>query len=363
MNLSWVNKTIATSVTLVGLAATSALAHNHSGDVAKNVAYVTSQKGVIDVFSLETFERLREIDPGKGGRGMGITDDGKILVVAVQSTKSVKLLDTVTGELIKEVPVGINPEFVRVYGNLAFVAYEPSAKGGPPPKPGTKAYEEAKKEDDDDEEPARVAIIDIAKGEKIREIVVGRETEGIELAANGKEIIVTNEADDNLSVHNIETGETVKVIDTKEYGIRPRGVKISPDGKEFAVTLEFGNKLLILDDKYNVIAQAPTGKVPYGVTYSRDGSKIYVALAYGKKIQVFDRKTMKPIQEMATGTRCWHFSFTPDDARLVVACGRSDEVLVIDAKTGETLKSIEDKNMPWGVIVYPKSVGSLDMPN
>ena len=69
-----------------------------------------------------------------------------------------------------------------------------------------------------------------------------------------------------------------------------------------------------------------------------------------------------PIASVPTGDRCWHFTFTPDDRRLLVACGRSNEVVVIDAVTLKPIKRIEDKKTPWGVVTYPKSVGSLDWP-
>ncbi|HEX4917628.1 MAG TPA: cytochrome D1 domain-containing protein [Limnobacter sp.] len=327
------------------------------------VFYITHQDGPVTVYSLADFSKLAEIKVGEGGRGVGLSEDGKLLVVAVKETKDLAIVDTTTREVVRRVPVGINPEFVRVLGNMAFVAYEPAAKGGPPPKPGSAEAKALEKErEEGDELPAQVAIIDIVKGEKVKEITAGFETEGIEFSADGKHIIVTNEADENVSVHSIETGEKIKQIDTKEYGIRPRGVKRSPDGEQFVVTLEYGNKMLILDKNYNVIKEAPTGEVPYGVTYTRDGSEIVVALARGKMIQVFDAETLALKREMPVGDRCWHFSFTPDDKQLVVACGRSDNVLVLDYATGQLLKEIPEGHMPWGVIVSPKSVGSLDMP-
>lgn len=327
------------------------------------VVYVTHQNGPVTVYSLADYSKIAEIAVGEGGRGVGLTDDGKLLVVAVKETKDLAIVDTATKQVVRRVPVGINPEFVRVLGNLAFVAYEPSSKGGPPPKPGSAEAAAIEKErEEGDELPAQVAIIDLVKGEKIKEITAGFETEGIEFSADGKHIIVTNEADENVSVHDIETGEKIKQIDTKSYGIRPRGVKRSPNGEQFVVTLEYGNKMLILDKDYNVVNEAPTGEVPYGVTYSRDGSEIVVALARGQAIQVFDAQTLELKREMPVGERCWHFSFTPDDSQLVVACGRSNNILVLDYATGNVIKDIPEGNMPWGVMMSPKSVGSLDMP-
>lgn len=344
-----------------------------TASAALPVAYVSSQNGGITVYSLADYSVIRQIEVGEGARGLGLSDDGKTLAVAVKESSDIAIIDTATGTVRTRVPVGKNPEFVRVMGDRAFVAYEPSAKGGPPPKPGTpefeamkaKQAEQAKKgkdDDDDDEPPAQVAVIDLLKGVKVSEFTAGMETEGIEFNGDGTQVVVTNEADENVSVHNIASGELVKKIDTKSHGIRPRGIKRSPDGKEFAVTLEYGNKLLILDDQYNIVREAGTGEVPYGVTYNKAGDEILVALSKGEKIQVFDSKSLQLKREYPVGKRCWHFSFTPDEKNLIVACGRSSEILVLDAKTGEKLKSLPDDKLPWGVVVYPKAKGSLDTP-
>jgi YVTN family beta-propeller protein len=204
--------------------------------------------------------------------------------------------------------------------------------------------------------------VDLQQGKVIRAITGGMETEGIEFSADGKHIVVTNEADENLTVHEIATGKLVKTIPTQKYGNRPRGIKMAPGGKSYAATLEYGNKLLVLNDKFDVVKVVQTGEVPYGLAFDRKGERLFVALAKGKALQVFDAKTYEPIKNIPIGERCWHFTFTPDDSHILVACGRSHEVVVIDAKTLEPVKHIEGKKLPWGIVTYPKSVGSLDMP-
>jgi YVTN family beta-propeller protein len=77
---------------------------------------------------------------------------------------------------------------------------------------------------------------------------------------------------------------------------------------------------------------------------------------------VFDTKTWTPIQSAPTGDRCWHFTFTPDGAQLLVVCGRSNEIVVLDAQSLAPVKRIEDKQLPWGAVTWPKSMGSLDVP-
>jgi DNA-binding beta-propeller fold protein YncE len=273
------------------------------------------------------------------------------------------IIDRASGALRKRVPIGKNPEFVRIRGDFAFVSFEPAAVGGPPPAPGSEAAAAlAKEREDDDAEPARIAVIDLQQGKVVREIVGGMETEGIEFSADGKRLLITNEADDNVSVHDIASGKLLRRISTKKYGSRPRGIKVAPDGKSYGVTLEYGNKLLILDTAFKVKKVIPTGDTPYGLAFDRAGKRILVALAKGGAIQVFDAKTFTEIGRGTTGKRCWHFTFTPNDQQILVACGKSNEVVVLDANSLQEVKRYPDFKTPWGVITWPKSVGSLDQP-
>ena len=324
---------------------------------ANGVAYVTSQDAGISVIDLATMQVIKTFDvKGASPRGLGITDDGKKLIVATRENESILVIDTATGETLKQIPVGKNPEFVRIAGNFAYISSEPSAKGGPPPKPG------AEEEDDDDEEkiPAKIAVVDLEKGEKVREITGGPETEGIEFSGDGSQLVITNEADNTVTVHNINDGTLVKTVHTHEQGDRPRGIKVSPDGNTYLATLEYGNKFMVLDKDYNLVRTVDTGETPYGIAYDKSGEHIYVATNKAKLLQVFDAKTFEKTKEVTTANRCWYFSFTPDEKQILLACGKSDAILVIDTEKLEVTKQIEVKGMPWGLVTYPKAMGSLD---
>ena len=161
-------------------------------------------------------------------------------------------------------------------------------------------------------------------------------------------------------MHNIESGELVKTIKTHEYGDRPRGIKVSPDGNTYLATLEYGNKFMVLDKDFNFVRTVDTGETPYGISYDASGKHIYVASNKAKLIEVFSADNYVKLKEAPTGNRCWHFSFTPDNKQLLLACGKSDAVLVYDTESLTQTGQIEDKKLPWGIVTYPKSMGSLD---
>jgi YVTN family beta-propeller protein len=117
----------------------------------------------------------------------------------------------------------------------------------------------------------------------------------------------------------------------------------------------------VLDKEFNHVKTVKTGKSPYGISFNSKGDKLYVAAGRAKTLEVFDGKDFRKINELNTeGKRCWHFTFTPDNKNLMLACGRSDEVLLIDAETLSIKKRIPVAGIPWGIITYPKAIGSLD---
>lgn len=331
---------------------------------AQSFAYVSNQDAGVSIIDIKTMTAVGTIDPGaEGPRGIGISEDGKLLVTANRGGGNLSVIDRESGKLLRQIEIGQNPEFVRVRGNQAFVTFEPAAVGGPPPKPGSpEALALEKQREDEDTEPAQIAVVDLLEGVVTRRIVGGMETEGIEFSADGQKILVTNEADDTISVHDIATGSEIKSIDIKPYGVRPRGIKIGPDGQKYFATLEHANKVLVLDAEFEPVTTFDTGNVPYGISFDAKGEKLFVALAHGKALEVFDAKTYESIKRIPTGDRCWHFSFTPDNAQIMVACGRSHELVVIDAQSLEVVKRLGDKHLPWGIVTWPHAQGSLDTP-
>jgi DNA-binding beta-propeller fold protein YncE len=337
-----------------------------AADTPRGVAYVSNQNGDVSVIDLATMQISGSVSAyGKEPRGIGVTADGKLLVVANREGGAIAVIDRATGKLLRHVAVGKNPEFVRVRGHLAFVSYEPSSTGQAPPRaapPAASGGAREKGKDDDKDEPAHIAIVDIDHGKVLRSIRGGLETEGIEFAADGRHIIVTNEADNNITVHEIATGKLVKTIDVKPWGNRPRGIKRAPDGKSYVATLEFSDAFIVLDPDYRVVRSVKTGGSPYGVSFDRTGARLFVAAAKSKELQVFDTKSWEPVKSVTTGTRCWHFTFTPDDKSILLACGRSNEIVVVDAGTLQVDKRLADEQLPWGVVTWPKAFGSLDQP-
>ena len=316
------------------------------------VAYVSTASGLA-VIDLARLEVARTLDLPSAVRGLAVTPDGKYVLAADEASGDVAVVDTATLGVVRRVPIGKNPEFMRMQpdGARAYVTFEPSSSGKPPGKGG---------KDDEGSAPAEVAAIDLHAWTARSFLTGGRETEGIEFSPDGKRVSVANEGDDTLTSYDKQTGKLVQTVDLHALGSRPRGIKVSPDGTRYVVTMENSDTLVVLDSALEVEKTVQVDKGPYGVAFDASGKRLVVAAARAKMLQVFDAKTLQKLADIPVGERCWHFSFTPDEAYLLVACGRSNEVRVVDARTYSPVKSIAGLKLAWGVVTYPKANGSLD---
>lgn len=324
-----------------------------SATAAADVAYVTSEQGGVSVVDLDTAKVVREIDVGgKTPRGIAVTDDGKFVLTANKGTSDLSIIDAHAGSVVARVPLGPNPEFLRVRGHFAYVTYEPSSPRGGASTQGSQ----------EEERPAVIAVIDLHSRKVVQTIQSGRETEGIEFSRDGKRLITTNEGDETISVYELPSGRHLRTLDTRSYGTRPRGLKRTPSGDGYAVTFEGSSDLVLFDDDFSVVKRAKTGNGPNGVSFGPSGKVPLVAAARAGLLQFFDSKTLQLVHEVPIGKRCWHFAYTPDTARILVACGRSDNVVVVDSQDYSVKPPIEGLKLPWGVVTYPHGAGSLDLP-
>lgn len=353
-------KYAAWAAVVVVVVAASVLAVARYAGVRTNVAYVSEEEGGIAVIDLKTLQIVKHVQPKDvAPRGIGLTFNGKYLVAADKDTADAAVFDTRSLKVIRKIPVGDNPEFVKIRpdGQSMFISYEPGSSGGPPKEgPGG--------DDDDDanEPPAQILQVNINGWSPVHSFVAGKETEGLEFSEDGKFLIVANEAQDTLGVYDVDSGSRIKEVNLATYGKRPRGVKLSPHGDSYAVTMEGSGTLLTLDKNFNVLHTVATAAKPYGLAFDRQGKRIFVGAAAARKLQVYSADSLQLLGETQIGQRCWHFTFTPDDSKLLMACGRSNSVYVIDAATYQQIKVIDGLKLPWGIVTYPRSYGSLGLP-
>ena len=328
--------------------------------VPTNVAYVSEEDGAISVLDLKTLSVVRRVQPQEvAPRGLAVTADGKYLITSNKNTKDAAVFSTPELRLVRRLGVGSSPEFLKLNpsGDRIFATFEPSSAGGP-----GKPSAIGDTDDDTNGPPAQIASFHIGDWRQGPTSTAGHETEGIEFSRDGALMLVANEAQNSIGIFNAVSGAHLRDIGLTAYGIRPRGVKTSPTGNRYAITMEASGTLLEMDQDFKVVKAVPTGARPYGLAFDRAGKRIFVAAAMARKLQVFSADSMQLMAEIPIGQRCWHFTFTPDDSQILLACGRSNNVIVVDAHSYRPVRTIEGFRLPWGIVTYPKSYGSLDLP-
>ncbi|MFZ0800777.1 MAG: hypothetical protein WBQ09_05445 [Terriglobales bacterium] len=347
-------------LTVIVIAPIARIHGTDSPKVPTNVAYVSEEEGGVSVIDLSTLKVVRRVQPSDiAPRGLAVTFDGKYLITSNKNTSDGAIFSTADLSLLRRIHIGRSPEFIKINpaGDRLFATFEPTSEGGPP------GASKAKNDRDDvNGPPAQIASFHIGDWVPGPVSTAGQETEGIEFSRDGKLMLVANESQETIGVFEEASGRHLRDVELKSYGIRPRGLRISPQGDKYAVTMESSGTLLTMDPSLKVIKSVATAAKPYGVAFDRAGKRIFVSAAQAGKLQVFSADSLQLLAEVPTGKRCWHFTFTPDDSKVLLACGRSNNIVVIDANSYQPVGTIEGFKLPWGIVTYPRSYGSLGLP-
>ena len=59
------------------------------------------------------------------------------------------------------------------------------------------------------------------------------------------------------------------------------------------------------------------------------------------------------LQYILVGQRPWHLELSPDQAKLFVANGLTNDMTIIDVASLKAEKSVPVGRLPWGVAVIP----------
>ncbi len=225
----------------------------------KKVAIVSYGASNIDIFDVQTKNRLENIDLGHHSKPHGIVwlKDGRILATTEGSDNIIILSapDHQNKRILSAIATeqkGSHMLAVDQKGHFAFVANLQSAS---------------------------ITKIDLKLGQIVGTVPTGAGTEGIAITPDGKQVYVSAR---EANLVTILDSVTLEKLDNIPVGRFPLRVIISPDGK-YAVTsnMQDGN-LSVIDTKsrkfirnIKVSGQGATGQVT--ILFSIDGKYIYVA--------------------------------------------------------------------------------------
>src|SRR6185369_3509540 len=179
------------------------------------------------------------------------------------------------------------------------------------------------------EESGEIVVVDADRGEVAARVPVGKRPRGIKLSHDGKLLYVALSGspraapgvDESKLPPGDRTADGVGVVDlasrkllrTLESGQDPESFDLSRDGKTLYVSNEETAEMSVLDlASGKVTHRIPVGKEPEGVTVRPDGKVVYVTSEEENQVVAVDTHSFKVLAHIATGPRPRGIAFTRD---------------------------------------------------
>lgn len=245
----------------------------------KRAAVVAYGGTTIDIFDVKSTRLVKRIDlaPNAAPHGIVWLPDGRIVAVAEKS-RSVVLVDPRRGaqRSISTDQAGSHMLVVSPDRRYAYVA---NAIAG------------------------TVGVLDLDRGEKITDIAVGGNPEGIAITADGTQLWVGDNSRAHVRVVDIASRQIIDTLPTDPVAIR---VAISPDGRT-AVTSNIGVGTLSV---FDVATRTPLRTIKVSgdraamqvtIAFSRDGRRLFVAETGRDTIAEVDLAEGKVLRRIAAG--------------------------------------------------------------
>ena len=185
-----------------------------------------------------------------------------------------------------------------------------------------------------DETGGAVVVIEVSSGQ-ISRIPVGKRPRGIRVSPDGKNLLVAlsgspiagpgvdesklppaDRAADGIGVVDLATGKLVRTLNS---GQDPEAFDLSPDGKTMYVSNEETAEMSVLDLSSGEIRdRVKVGGEPEGVTVRPDGREVYVTCEADNEVFAVDTTTLKVVGRMKTAARPRAVVFTKDGSTAFV---------------------------------------------
>src|SRR3989304_5250617 len=208
--------------------------------------YVTNFKSTtVTVIDGTTNKPLSVIEVGRTPYGIGINTDTKMLYVALEYNDTLAIINTTTGEIIKNIDL-VDPYDIAVNSKT------------------NKVYVTSDKTN-------LVSLVDGSTNEIISTFDVQKPC-GIAVNEATNMVYVTSESTNK--VHVID-GSKNKVIDTISVGNTPRRIVVNPDTNIIYVSNQISNSLSVIDGATNEEIDSFPVEQPFELTINPKTNKIY----------------------------------------------------------------------------------------
>lgn len=205
-----------------------------------------------------------------------------------------------------------------------------------------------------------LSVIDTRADSVVATIPVGTRPRGVRVSRDGKTVFValsgspkcppTMPDEECEKLKSDKTKDGIAVVDVAQRrttrvlpgGSDPEAFDISQDGSTLFVSNEDAGTASIVDiANGNVRSTVPVGKEPEGVRIQPDGAAVWVTGETDHNVTLLDTRTGKVLTQIPVGKRPRDLAFTPDGRRAYVTSEVDGTVSVVELPARRVSKVIQ----------------------
>jgi YVTN family beta-propeller protein len=175
---------------------------------------------------------------------------------------------------------------------------------------------------------------------------------GLAFSPDGKRLYASGGNEDVVYVYDWNGGSATRAgalrLSSSRKGNRgwryPAGIALSPDGTKLYAAENLGDSLAVIDlASGSVVQRLATEPYPYGVAVSPSGN-VYVSSWGGNTVSVFSPRNgrLASAARIPAGRHPSTLLMNRDGSRLFATSGTTDRIAVIDTRTNQILKQLDD---------------------
>lgn len=294
-----------------------------------------SEDESVSVIDLNSLKVVNDISIGATLiHGLAVRPDGRVLFVTVESDHTLRIVDTITGDIKAKIKLTGRPNECAVTPDGKYVAV--------PIRDGDS-----------------VDIVDVMQ-QKVVKVLPIKEPHNAVSAGSNRYMFVSSMGSNAVNVIDLKTMSFSAIVPA---GGRPRPYVISSDGKTMYVAVSYLHGFDIVDVPAKKVLERVemparhTGPPPprkfetpdtytHGLALTPDGKELWVTSLLDNCIYIYDLQSKKFIGHLATGDGPNWIVFSPDGKYGCVSNTDSNDVSIFDVKERRAVATVKVGKVP-----------------
>src|SRR3989441_3869561 len=276
---------------------------------------------------------LSTIAVPKGPHGLVVTPDGRKVYVSSDGASTVSVIDTAADRVVASIDVGANPHGLAVSGAGSRVLVSGWGSN-------------------------RALVIDTATDRVIGEVPIAQPHNGT-LSRDGRTAWVASQQQGATALVRLNLA-TWKEVARVPLDKTPRGLELSPDGRQVFFTLAGVDAIQVLDtDTSRIVTQIPVGASPHYARFTPDGRWALAVVQGPGELGILDTGASTLAGTVAVG-KAPHWTAASSDGRTAYVTNEgSNDISIVDLATRTVTATIPVGDAPRKIAVQPVSGAAI----